>query len=320
MQNNLHVFKRLHSTVVSDPIFCSRHAGSSVIASDVRSNRELLDQGPFVYCDVMDKDNLARIILENGVTYVIHLATLLSAIGERNPELALKVNTMGIQNILQLAAQHKLQVYAPSTIAVFGPTTPRHNTPDVTVCQPTTMYGITKVHQELLGAYYNRVSGVDFRSVRYPGVISSRTMPGGGTTDYAVEIFHAALTKGQYDCFLSADVALPFMYMPDCLEATYGIMMAPSDQIKQTTYNVTALSFTPAELTASIQKFIPHFKTNYLPDFREAIARTWPVSIDDTPARHDWGWAPRYDLDALVADMLEALDAQYRKAGARSAK
>ncbi|KAK9915249.1 hypothetical protein WJX75_006733 [Coccomyxa subellipsoidea] len=293
------------------PLLRQKHP-DCVVASDVRMNREVTGAGPFVYCDVQDKDNLARIILENGINTVVHLATLLSAIGERNPQLALKVNTQGIQNVLELAAQHHLRVYAPSTIAVFGPTTPRINTPDCTVKEPTTMYGITKVHQELLGQYYNQKFGVDFRSLRYPGVISSATLPGGGTTDYAVEIFHAALTTGTYACFLGPDTALPFLYMPDCLAATYQLMMADSASLSQTTYNVTAMSFTPAELCAAIQRRLPRFTVDYRPDFRDAIARSWPQSVDDSAARTDWGWRPDFDLDAMTDHMLTALDAQLR--------
>ncbi|BDA43208.1 L-threonine 3-dehydrogenase, mitochondrial [Coccomyxa sp. Obi] len=291
------------------PLLRHRHPGC-VVASDVRMNRDVAGAGQFVYCDVQDKDNLARIILENGVNTVVHLATLLSAIGERNPQLALRVNTQGIQNVLELAAQHKLRVYAPSTIAVFGPTTPRINTPDCTVKEPTTMYGITKVHQELLGQYYSQKFGVDFRSLRYPGVISHASLPGGGTTDYAVEIFHAALTTGSYNCFLGPDTSLPFLYMPDCLAATYQLMMADSATLSQTTYNVTAMSFTPAELCAAIQRRLPHFRVDYRPDFRDTIARSWPQSVDDSAARRDWGWKPSFELDAMTEHMLTALEAQ----------
>lgn len=247
----------------------SKVGPDSVIASDVRSSRRLLESGPFSYCDVMDKDNMARIILENGITHVVHLATLLSAIGERNPGLALKVNTHGIQNVLELAAAHQLAVYAPSTIAVFGASTPRHDTPDDTIMRPTTMYGITKVHQELLGDYYSARYNVDYRSLRYPGIISANSPPGGGTTDYAVEIFTAALKTGHYNCFLAHDAALPMMYMPDCLAATWQLMTAPRDLIKQATYNVTAVSFTPAELAEAIRRRLPHFSISYTPDFRD---------------------------------------------------
>ncbi|WIA29043.1 hypothetical protein OEZ86_011557 [Tetradesmus obliquus] len=294
------------------PFLRSKVGVDNVVASDVRTSRKLLDSGPFSYCDVLDKDNMARIILENGITHVVHFATLLSAIGERNPALALKVNTHGIQNVLDLAAAHGLSVYAPSTIAVFGSSTPRHNTPDDTVMRPHTMYGITKVHQELLGQYYHDRYGVDYRSLRYPGIISANAPPGGGTTDYGVEIFGAALQTGHYNCFLDSDAALPMMYMPDCLEATWQIITAPRDHLKQTTYNVTAVSFTPAELAEAIRHRLPHFSISYSPDFRDSIAKTWPASIDDSAARQQWGWAPKFDLQALADDMLTRLAAKYK--------
>lgn len=295
------------------PMLRERFGIDNVIASDVRTNRELLESGPFVYCDVQDKDNLARIILENGVSFVVHLATLLSAIGEKKPKLALKVNSSGIQHLLELASAHKLQIYAPSTIAVFGKTTPRNNAPDITVKQPNTMYGITKVHQELLGDYYREKFAVDFRSLRYPGVISAKALPGGGTTDYAVEIFHSALKHGRYSCFLSKDTALPMIYMPDCLRATLDLMMAPKENLKQATYNVTAMSFTPEQLAASIKKFVPQFEMHYMPDYREDIARTWPISIDDSAAQRDWDWQPQFDIDGMTEDMLNQLEAILRK-------
>ncbi len=238
-----------------------------------------------------------------------------TAIGERNPSLALRVNTQGIQNVLELASLHKLRVYSPSTIAVFGPSTPRYDTPDLTVCRPTTMYGITKVHQELLGDYYHSKFGVDYRSLRYPGVISYNSMPGGGTTDYAVEIFHAALTRGRYECFLAGDATLPFIYMPDCLDATFQLMTAPEEQLTQRTYNVTAMSFSPVDLYEAIKQEIPSFVMDIHPDFRDGIAKTWPVSIDDGPARKDWAWAPKYDLQAMTREMLDILSDRLRQRG-----
>ncbi|GAQ88885.1 NAD-dependent epimerase/dehydratase [Klebsormidium nitens] len=300
------------------PFLRARFGGDEVIASDIKtSSREFVDAGPFVYADVQDSDSLARIVLEHGVDYIVHLASLLSAIGERNPQLALKINTNGIQNVLELARLHSLQVFAPSTIAVFGPSTPRDLTPNTTVMEPTTMYGITKVHLELLGKYYARVYGVDFRSIRYPGVISSKAMPGGGTTDYAVEIFHDALRHGTYRCFLDEKQVLPMMYMPDCLEATVNLMMAPREKLTQAVYNVTGMSFTPSDLAAAIRKRRPDFRIVYEPDFRQAIATTWPRTIDDSLARKDWGWQNKYDIDSMTIDMFEQLQGRYVIGAAR---
>jgi len=279
------------------PYLRARLGTENVIASDVKTNPGMLRDGPFMYLDVQDKDNLTRVVLENGVNCVAHLATLLSAVGERNPQLALRINTTGIQNVLDIAANHGLKVFSPSTIAVFGDTSPREMTPDNTVMQPKTMYGVTKVHQELLGSYYRERFNVDYRSLRYPGIISSKAAPGGGTTDYAVEIFHAALSQPRaYTCFLEADAKLPMMYMPDCLEATWKLMMAPPEQLTRATYNVTAMTFSPEELAAAITRVVPGFSVTYTPDFRNDIASTWPDSVDDRAARHDWGWQHRYDL------------------------
>lgn len=197
-----------------------------------------------------------------------------------------------------------MQVFAPSTIAVFGRSTPKHDTPDATVTQPTTMYGITKVHQELMGAYYHERFGVDFRSLRYPGIVSAKSAPGGGTTDYAVEIFHSALRYGRYECFLAGDTALPMMYMPDCIKATWEMMMAPNKSLKQRTYNVTAMSFTPECLATGLRKHLPHFTMECKPDYREEIARSWPASVDDSAARRDWQWSPQYQLAVSISDSV----------------
>ncbi|KAF1782765.1 NAD(P)-binding domain [Phytophthora cactorum] len=245
-----------------------------------------------------DRDSMARIVTEQGVDTIVHMASLLSAVGEANPSLALSVNTRGIQNVLELAKQYQLRVFAPSTIAVFGPSTPQEDTPDTTIMRPTTMYGLTKVHVELLGEYYYNKFGVDFRSVRYPGVISSEALPGGAR---------------QVHVFLNPDAKLPMMYMPDCLKATLGLINAPNDCLSQRTYNITAVSFTPEEIVASIQKVMPSFQCDYKPDFRQQIAETWPRSIDDSIARRDWNWQHDFDLDSMVEDMLVKLDAKLSK-------
>jgi threonine 3-dehydrogenase len=205
---------------------------------------------------------------------------------------------------LEVARDYNLRVFAPSTIAVFGPTTPQDNTPDLTIMRPTTMYGVTKVYLELLGEYYVKKYNVDFRSVRYPGIISNVGMPGGGTTDYAVEIYHEAVKNQKYKCFLKEHTKMPMMYMPDAINGTLQLLSAPQSQLKQRTYNLTAMAFTPSELASSISKYMPEFTITYEPDFRQAIADSWPHSLDDTPARQDWGYLPKFDVDAMSKDML----------------
>eukprot|EP00455_Lapot_gusevi_P057838 TRINITY_DN996_c0_g1_i1.p1 TRINITY_DN996_c0_g1~~TRINITY_DN996_c0_g1_i1.p1 ORF type:complete len:353 (+),score=75.37 TRINITY_DN996_c0_g1_i1:51-1109(+) len=284
-----------------------KYGADRVVASDVKEPPKNFSAGPFSQCDVLNMDNLARLVLENDITCIVHLASLLSAIGERNPQVAMKVNARGIENVLELAREQKLTVYAPSTIAAFGPSTPRDMTPNETIMRPTTMYGVTKVYLELLGEYYHQKYNVDFRSLRYPGVISSDTMPGGGTTDYAVEIYIEALKHGRYTCFLKEDTALPMMYMPDCLKATIKLMEAPASRLTKRVYNVTGMSFTPAQVAESIRKYIPHFEISYQPDFRQNIADTWPKSLDDSLARADWDWKPEYDLDSMTKHMLVRL-------------
>ena len=289
------------------PYLRDRMGVDNVIASDVKMPKNYKFGGSFVYCDVRDKQSLSRIVLENQVDCIVHLASILSAIGEKNPMLALSVNNDGIQNCLEIAMENDLEIYAPSTIAVFGPTTPKIMTPDITVMEPTTMYGITKVHAELLGNYYADKYGLDFRSLRYPGIVSSEAMPGGGTTDYAVEIYYKALQEGRYESFLAGDTELPFMYMPDCLKATYELINAPREKLTRRVYNITAMTFSPDALEESIKKFIPEFEMTCHPDFRQEIALTWPTSIDDSNARDDWGWAPDHTIDSMTEEMLARL-------------
>jgi threonine 3-dehydrogenase len=296
------------------PYLREAYGADNVIASDVKppgpTNRR---QEHFVYVDVVDADNLARVVLESGVDTIIHLASMLSAIGERNPQMALRVNSRGIENVLEVARQQNVAVFAPSTIAVFGPTTPTIDTPDDTLMRPTTVYGLTKVYLELLGEYYFHKYGVDFRSIRYPGIVSSKTLPGGGTTDYAVEIFYEAIKHKKYTSFLKEDTMLPMMYMSDCLKGTKLLIDAPADKLTRRVYNLTAMSFTPKQLVQAIQKVIPEFTCEFVPDFRQNIANSWPKSIDDGQARKDWGWKPDYDIDLMTKEMLESIGNKLKK-------
>jgi len=290
----------------------SKYGVKNVIASDVKVPAPNYSTGPFVYLDVMDKTAMAKIIVEHQVDWVVHLASLLSAVGEKNPQLAMTLNTRGIENVLELANQYKLRVFAPSTIATFGATTPRDDTPDLTIMRPSTMYGVTKVYLELLGEYYHQKFGVDFRSVRYPGIISNSAMPGGGTTDYAVDIYHQALLHGKYTCFLRPDTKMPMMYAPDSTKAAMDLLAAPRERLTQCTYNITGFSFTPEELAAVIKRRLPNFTIDYKPDFRQAIADSWPRSLNDNNARRDWDWNPAYDIESMTDDMIAALRLKYR--------
>eukprot|EP01087_Luapelamoeba_hula_P003389 TRINITY_DN1319_c0_g1_i2.p1 TRINITY_DN1319_c0_g1~~TRINITY_DN1319_c0_g1_i2.p1 ORF type:complete len:376 (+),score=68.08 TRINITY_DN1319_c0_g1_i2:59-1186(+) len=283
------------------------YGATNVIASDMRRGGKDEDDDPFVYIDITQFNDFERVVVEQRIDWLVHNASILSAAGELNPSLAIKVNFEGLNNALEVGRRHGLRVFAPSSIAGFGPTTPLDNTPNTTIMQPTTIYGISKVYGELMGSYYHTKWGLDFRSVRYPGIISSVAPPGGGTTDYAVDIFYKALQTGKFNCFLRKDSMLPMMYMPDCLRATIGILAAPPEQLKERTYNVAAVSFTPEQLAAAIRKHIPKFEISYQPDFRQAIADSWPRSLDDKEARLDWHWNHQYGLDAMVKDMLDKL-------------
>ncbi|MGO9646100.1 MAG: NAD-dependent epimerase/dehydratase family protein [Candidatus Bathyarchaeia archaeon] len=272
----------------------------------------LRNSGPFEIADTSDKKQLTAIIEKRDVGIIYHLASLLSAVGEKHPQLAWQVNMEGLYNVLDLARERGIQVFWPSSIAVFGPDTPRVNTPQNTITIPNTIYGVSKVAGELLCNYSFLKYGVDVRSLRYPGIISSETPPSGGTTDYAVEIFYEALKKKKYTCFLRDDTVLPMMYMPDCIKATLDLMSAEQTRVKRrTSYNLTAMSFSPKELAAKINQHVTKFKCEYVPDFRQKIADSWPMSIDDSEARKDWGWQPAYDLSAMTEDMLKKLSKKF---------
>ena len=283
---------------------------SNVIASDLREQNPLLEgTGPYVSLDVMNKEMLHVQVIRQGVTQIYLLAAILSATGEKNPALAWHLNMQGLLNVLDIAREEKLsKVYWPSSIAVFGPTSPRQNCPQQTIIEPTTVYGISKYAGEFWCNYYFNKYGVDVRSLRYPGLISYKSAPGGGTTDYAVEIYHEALANGHYNCFLQKDTYLPMMYMPDAIRATIELMEAPAQNIKtRTSYNLAAISFSPEEIAATIKEHIPDFTIEYNPDYRQQIANSWPQSIDDSVARTDWGWKHQYDLQTMTNDMLENL-------------
>jgi nucleoside-diphosphate-sugar epimerase len=286
------------------------HGTQSVIASDLREAHPLLkNNGPYVNLDVMNKEMLHVLVLRQNITQIYLLAAILSATGEKNPPLAWNLNMQGLLNVLDIAKEEKLhKVYWPSSIAVFGPTSPKQNCPQYTIIEPTTVYGISKYAGEFWCNYYNKRYGVDVRSLRYPGLISYKSSPGGGTTDYAVEIFHEALEEGHYTCFLNPDTWLPMMYMNDAVKATIELMEAPAENIKvRTSYNISGVSFTPAQIAAEIQKHLPNFTINYKTDYRQAIADSWPGSIDDSMAREHWGWKPDFDLALLTEDMFKNL-------------
>jgi len=285
---------------------------SNVIASDLREENELLrGTGPYVSLDVMNKEMLHVQVIRQNVTQVYLLAAILSATGEKNPNLAWHLNMQGLLNVLEIAKEEKLtKVYWPSSIAVFGPTSPKQNCPQQTIIEPTTVYGISKYAGEFWCNYYYLKYGVDIRSLRYPGLISYKSAPGGGTTDYAVEIFHEAIEEKKYNCFLKEDTYLPMMYMPDAIRATIELMEAPSESISiRTSYNLSAMSFSPKQIAAEIKNHIPDFKMIYKPDYRQGIAESWPSSIDDSVARRDWGWKEEYNLAAMTEDMLQNLQA-----------
>jgi len=286
-----------------------RYGRENVIAADIKEAKGVLaDSGPFEIADVTEKEAIERLILRYEIGMVYHLAAVLSAKGEQEPKRAWEVNVGGLRNILELAREHELRLFWPSSIAVFGPTSPKEVVPQETILSPTTMYGITKVAGELLCEYYIRRYGLDIRGVRYPGIIGGGAPPGGGTTDYAVEIFYAAVRERRYICFLREDTVLPMMFMPDAIRAAIELMEAPIKRLKRrVNYNLAAMSFSPRELVREIRKHVPEFICEYRPDYRQEIASSWPRTIDDTAAREEWGWRPHYDLQEMVREMLKRL-------------
>ena len=294
----------------------ARHGTDVVLLSDIAAPPAGVPAGLTHHMlDATDADALKRLVVQQGVTQIYLLAAALSARGERHPAWAWDLNMRSLLNVLELARQVRLRVFWPSSIAAFGPGSPKVQTPQQCVMDPGTVYGVSKLAGEGWCAWYCRVHGVDVRSLRYPGLISWKTAPGGGTTDYAIEIFHAALRQGHYTSFLAPHTALPMMYMPDAIRATLELMDAPSHCIAERhSYNLAALSFTPTQLAQAIARQIPGFTVDYAPDYRQAIADSWPQSIDDSVARIDWGWSSRFDLDAMVADLLAHLRPQVQAA------
>jgi nucleoside-diphosphate-sugar epimerase len=286
------------------------YGAEQVIASDIREgNEELMKSGPFETLDAMNKSQVEDVCLHYEIDEVYLMAAMLSATGEKFPKKAWSLNMDSLMNVLDLGREGKLEkIFWPSSIAVFGPTTPKENTPQHTVMEPTTVYGISKQTGERWCEYYHNKYGVDVRSIRYPGLISWKTLPGGGTTDYAVDIFHQAVAQGSYECFLRDDTSLPMMYMEDAIRATVEIMRAPAEHIKnRSSYNLSGMSFTPEQIADEIKSHLPKFSMSYQPDFRQQIADSWPSSIDDAEARKDWNWKHEYDLDNMVQEMLTHL-------------
>ncbi len=284
-----------------------RYGDSQVVASDIRdASEEIMEGGPFVHLDIMDELKLNQIVKEFGVTQVYLLAAILSATAERNIELGWRLNMRSLSHVLDLGRFKKVKkIYWPSSIAVFGPTTPSINTPQLTITEPNTVYGISKLAGERWCEYYNSKFGVDVRSIRYPGLVGWTAPPGGGTTDYAVSIFHEAIKYSSYECFLSEETTLPMMYMPDAIKATLDIMEAPAEQVKiRSSYNVGGISFNPKQLTEEIKRHIPDFTISYKTDYRQQIADSWPASMDDSAARADWNWQHQYGLTEMVDEMM----------------
>lgn len=282
----------------------------NVVASDIRKlNNDIVNNGIFEVINALDYNQIEHLIEKHTITDVYLMAALLSATAEKNPAFAWDLNMNSLFHVLNLAKAGKIKkIFWPSSIAVFGPTTPKENTPQYTIMEPSTVYGISKQSGERWCEYYNKIFGVDVRSIRYPGLISWTSLPGGGTTDYAVDIFHKALSDGKYECFLSSETKMPMMYMSDAIDATVNIMLADTEKIKiRSSYNLAAISFTPTEIASEIKKHIPDFEITYKPDFRQKIADSWPASIDDSSARKDWDWNHKFDIKKMTLEMLENL-------------
>jgi len=293
----------------------ARYGAENVVASDVReANPAMREAGPFHVLNVTEPQAIEDLTIRYEIDTIFHLAAILSATGEKDPLLCWHVNMSGSLNVLSLAVKRGMsRVIIPSSIAVWGPGTPPC-APQETALKPTTMYGVTKVAGEVLGDYFFKKFGLDVRGLRYPGIISAETFPGGGTTDYAVAIFYEAVKQGRYTCFVSENTRLPMMYMPDCIKATMDLAEADFDLLEHhCDFNVGAMSFTAGELAAAIRKHMQDFAVDYQPDYRQAIADSWPDCVDDSAAREEWGWRPEYDLDTMTADMLDKLEAKHKR-------
>ncbi|KAM5309008.1 L-threonine 3-dehydrogenase, mitochondrial [Glossophaga mutica] len=295
-----------------------RFGKDNVILSDIKKPSDhVFHSGPFVYSDILDYKGLREIVVNHRVTWLFHYSALLSAAGEANVSLARAINITGLHNVLDVAAEHNLRLFVPSTIGAFGPTSPRNPTPDLCTQRPRTIYGVSKVHAELMGEYYYYRYGLDFRCLRYPGIISADSQCGGGTTDYAVQIFHDAVKNGKFECNLKPSTRLPMMYIDDCLRATLEVMEAPAEALSMRTYNVNAMSFSPEEVAQEVLKHIPGFLITYNVDsVRQDIADSWPLNFDDSNARKDWGWKHDIDLPELVTTMLSFHGSESRVAQA----
>ncbi|VDN92940.1 unnamed protein product [Brugia pahangi] len=286
-----------------------------VIMTDIVKARKEENYDPFYYLNILNQSAIDQMIVNHNIDTIIHFSALLSATGEANVPLALKINVEGVQNILEVARQHKAKIFIPSSIGAFGPTTPLDHTPDLCIQRPRTIYGVTKVYAELLGEYYNERFGVDFRSLRFPGIISA-TQPGGGTTDYAVQIFYDALIYGKHKCYLHPNSRLPMMYYADCITSVILYLSVPGEKLTHRTYNVTGYSFTPHEIAAAICKVMPNFKIEYeVCPIRQKIADSWPKRLDDTNAKKDWNWEPMYDLEATIDVMFDLVKRQLNEEG-----